>query len=650
MSSTDGGHVAEPDADRWRLPRPDAPGDHYAQAASTVKTALAGHSYEELVDMLAELARRAARHAGPGLAKLEAALQAEMAERRIQHEIDETAGTAERPAPQRRRLLRVLSDRTSTPTELAESLGTSTSVVSRLLSELKTEGHVVEVTDPTDRRRRIYGLTDAGATEVSRLIAFGPIEGAAEPDHSLDESQLADALARAVEDRRVRNDLARAATTCERVVAQAAKAGTHDLELRARRELLATYRQARRHIDMVDHIDVLRQIWLGRTDLPKALQTPAQAHLNYELGRLNDAPGGGTLDERASRLTTAAQLYADLAEAGEPASENWTERHAWALVGLAENRRERGELGVALSAVERGYGLFEKIEDDYGMTRCCFLAGFSLRLRGHFPYAWTALTVAEDRAKAHGFARFHADTLMQMGEVMRCLRETKTAHELLGEALGRADSLDMHVTKAFALSALGATHFDDDEYGHARENLEEAQRIFEEQGHPEGIALNLRRLAVVERTIAELDNRADALVSSRLLLRARDRYQELRSPAGVAACHIGEGRLALVRDEDPARQCSALVAMLDRAQDRSLIELDPWVPGLLLSFAEDAQNSALADHASLVAESAKRRQIEAQIKLRLADPGEVRTDVIDPAENNDEMAGEPRRNASKLAA
>ena len=76
----------------------------------------------------------------------------------------------------RAKLLTRLLTGDRTVTELAEILASDAPYVSLNIRELEKRGLVVRTEDPTDRRRRIIGLTDAGRllAEKARAIADAP--------------------------------------------------------------------------------------------------------------------------------------------------------------------------------------------------------------------------------------------------------------------------------------------------------------------------------------------------------------------------------------------------------------------------------------------------------------------------------------------
>lgn len=59
------------------------------------------------------------------------------------------------------------------PTQLAESLGTGASNVSKILRRLEDDGLVQRATDPSDRRANLVTLTDAGRDAAMGVYALG---------------------------------------------------------------------------------------------------------------------------------------------------------------------------------------------------------------------------------------------------------------------------------------------------------------------------------------------------------------------------------------------------------------------------------------------------------------------------------------------
>ncbi len=419
-------------------------------------------------------------------------------------------------------------------------------------------------------------------------------------------------------------------------------------------ELAITARQNRRRDLMTE---MLRRLEAFMADPPGGrLELAAVAHLEYALGRAGDERGED-LPTRASRLTTAGNLYRQLASLpDEHRTSAWRERQAWSVISYAGNLRKQSNFEDALMEAATALGHFTDLDNPYGRSYSLFMIGFCLRLLGDFEQAWGFLDKAHRLAAEHSFERFRVDFLMQMGEVRRCQGRVGEARGLLGESLARAESLDLALTGAFAKVALGAVEYQEVRLSEAQTALEEARQVFEKCAHSEGTALSARRQATVERHSAESRGARSYRGVIRLIKTARGLYEKMESPAGVAACDIEQGRVAIRRKpEDVAATLEALTALLDDRDELEAIELDPWVPRVLGAFADEVGDVKFRDRAQTVRLSAEKllakraEQGIAQVKLVVTGIS-GRLDGGHGAGNRaDEMGGETRRERSGLA-
>jgi hypothetical protein len=233
-------------------------------------------------------------------------------------------------------------------------------------------------------------------------------------------------------------------------------------------------------------------------------------------------------------------------------------------------------------------------------------------------------------ARECGFRRIEAGTLMQMGEVRRCQGHGVEARSWLEACLELAEPMELGVTQAFAWSALGAASYQNLDLDKATAALERAHLLFDRCDHRVGMALNLRRQAIVARRALDVCRAGDVGRIANLVATALERYTSLRSPAGAVACEIEEGRLAL-RGGGRESIVRRLLARLTDTRQRNLIELDPWVPRVLVDFAHDADDPELTTRSGELLESAERR-----VARHPEDEGDRAIAV-------DEMAGESRR-------
>ena len=79
---------------------------------------------------------------------------------------------------------------------------------------------------------------------------------------------------------------------------------------------------------------------------------------------------------------------------------------------------------------------------------------------------------------------------------------------------------------------------------------------------------------------------------------ARELYNTLRSPAGIAACHIEDGLLAAKRGRTTQKSCTRLLRLCKRPMMGYWIERDPWVPIMLGHFADETGHKELQDLAA----------------------------------------------------
>jgi DNA-binding MarR family transcriptional regulator len=557
----------------------------------------------------------------------------------------------EKGEPLQRKILRALARSPQTPSDLIE-LGATKEAISRLLGRLQDKALVEYGPVEGDARRRLYRLTPEGERTYGRHLAYGKPDS---PPPAPDDEQIL-ALVRAGLDnalrmRRQANRLDDAAARMRIVLDQARELGSNELLIDTMAELAATLRQACRYEELDAILHELEKMALGEhPGGDPALVLPAAAHREYELGRLRE---GGISDAsaRARHLDAAQSLYCQLGSFAEPRRKPaWTQREGWSMLSLASNLRERSQFERAVEKASWAMSRFQSIDDYYGQSRSLFMIGLCLRLMGDFRHAWTQLAQALALAQEHTFERFQADTLLQMGDVQRSMGHIEPARSLLSEALEQAIRMDVQPMQAFALSSLGACAYQTGEYDAARAGLNRAQALFKACAHEEGLALNSRRQAVVKYRLCDTSGSSAVNTLKRAVGSAHKQYEDLRSPAGAAACDIELGRVCLILGVQPERPITRLMERLNDPRQRDLIELDPWVPSYLLEFSADAGDKALRSSAkSVVADGQRRRcawysQVTGQPALD-AQPNNVDKGVL-------EMGGESRHatNPIHLAA
>lgn len=548
------------------------------------------------------------------------------------------------------RLLAALADEPATPSALAGRLSVASESVSRQLRRLRADGLVISQPVTGDGRLRQYALTTAGEAELRDHRAFAPAQPPpADPTRDDVARFLRVALDRAVAMRRETNALDEAAARLRVVLAQAREARAHDVAIDATAELATTLRQDGKPLQVRNLLAQLQSIALGQDpQIGAALALPSAAHREYALGRLGDESGNDAVSPD-THLVSAANLYAQLAKAPSFGSASaWKRRQAWSYAALAIHLRERSEFENALEHTAIALRLFDEVEDSYGRSHCLFLFGFCLRLLGEFEDAAGCLNDAYKLAERHGYERFKADSLMQMGEVRRCQRRLDDAYQYLFESFQRSERMGLTVTQAFSQSALGAVAYQQDRLDDAAAAFDRAQQLFKQCGRREGFALNARRYAIVARTAADFREVGDFESVDRMIGLALERYRRLCSPAGIMACEIERGRLLRLRSGRASNTVAALIRRLDDTAQRNLLELDPWVPGILATFARETGDERLTRRARKLLSAAERRLSEhAQRAIKLvADAiGGVRSAGRPSRAKSsvDEMGGETRR-------
>lgn len=564
-------------------------------------------------------------------------------------------GAKETAEPLRRRLLEALRSEHLTTKELATRLDVPGESISRVVGRLREEELIETGIDPGDGRKRPHFLTPAGEVELSRHSAYGGARrNVVEPSHRQRVTFLYSALDAAVEMRRQTNELEDAGTRISIVLREARGIRDGGLVIEAINELATTLRQIPAGDEEIRPLlDELEEISLGRSPFTKSsLVMPAIAHREYSLGRLGesrDNEGG----RRARHLIGANNLYAQLAaDPNHLEPSKWKERGGWGLIGLARNLRERSKFEEALLEAAKALQLFEEIENPYGRSHCHYVFGDCLRLLGDFDGAWTWLRDARALAEEHCYERFQAELLIQMGEVLRCLGKLDEAQAALEESRDRAESMGLQVTHSFARSALGAVAFHRQDFGTAKSELSEAHKGFKRLRHRQGLALNARRRGAVARLVF-VETRQHPESAERMIDVARGQYESLASPAGIAACDIEQGRLRLARKKDVRETVVELLDLIDnRAAERNMVELDPWVPAVMGAFAEETGSEHFIDRSLSLLEAARARLSE-RARVGVQQAAELMGQPSRPissagprsvgADSADEMAGETRQ-------
>ena len=575
-----------------------------------------------LRDALSALRRRIGRSQlsslpdGATLEHLLEAVQGALSESRVSSR--RTAAEAyRRDAPVRTAILSLLTSGPATTTELAERAGFAVATVSRELRELRDEDLVVVISDP-DRRRRPHILSELGEARAADLSTYAQPPDLPGPLLSeIAVAALDEALDAAVELRRRTSRRQDALERLCNIERRARQAAAHDVAVRALNEILTTLRQDSQGDAFEPYLERLDRIAKGvDSEFPATYAVPALAYLEYQLGRRPNK----AVATRAGHLLTACNMFARLGDDAHGHGQHWRSWQGWAHAALADALRQQFELASAIESASGASEVFKSLDDPYGTTRSRFLIGFCLRLRGQFIEAAKHLDFAYRLATEHGFRAFAADALMQLGEVNRCQGDLPTATAMLSEALGQARELRLPLTRAFADSALAAVTHQQGNEDEALSRLSRAHQVFVERGYDDGIALNLRREAIVLRESAT--GRAGLRAAEKRLGEAKSLYSRLLSPAGVVACGIEAGYLCIARKLEPAEECVRLLEWLEQPLISHMLELDPWVPTMLVSFAEAADHEELQGAAVSLLERSNRvlARHEAETGLSMKKP------------------------------
>lgn len=497
----------------------------------------------------------------------------------------------------------------STPSQVASTLNRSTTVVSRVLSTLLEAGLVVFDTNPGDKRIRHYRLSRPDTVSDKGFV---------EPPSATEEERqyLGLVIAAAVRARRRANDLSYAADRLGRALEQATQAKANDLALVARRELVITLRQAGRFDEVERHLRAFDEIAAGEVSIEPHLVAPATACLDYELGRKGSLPAR----ERLEHLTTAATVFrrCDALDGAH----DWSPREGWARLASAEIWRQQTEFGLAVADAKRAEMIFIAYDDTYGSAEATRIQGFCQRLRGNFSEAIAVLRRAEELAKAGSADRCLADVLLQLGDALRCSGDLDSAAETLSQAADVARSVKRTHTLGFSLTALGAVMYACGDLDRAWVLSTEAESLL--RSSPPGRALNARRQGVIARDLAD-GKPANRRQSVEFFAQSMNQYRELGSPAGIAACCVGLGKVGDAHDL-PETAVKDLIDVASSGVGRLLLPMDPWVPGLVKQWAMESEIPSVQRVADWTYTSENQSELA------------------------DEMAGEPRLESLLLTA
>lgn len=564
---------------------------------------------------------------------------------RLERAKADAAALAERQ-PLRAGVLERLARQPGTPKELTRDLDAASESVSRALAKLRGDGLVAATIPPSDGRIRLYRLTEKGEMELRRQRAFTEQPAPPEPRDAEDDRRFRqESLRQAIGLRRRQNELAKSNQRMLSILRRAEETGDHALALDTLSELVTTLDQDERREEAENLLAAIKVISRGmHTGYDARQALPAAAHYHYALGRLATDQ---SLRERASYLNTAIRLYGELLE--DPPYESavgWRERRAWANFGMAQNLHGQSFFAASLRLAVGTLEEFSDIDSSYGRAQCLYLIGFCLRLLGRFEDALSWLGDAHEVASEGGFERLLADVQLQRGEVHRCRDERDLSRQCLVEASERSQHLKLAVVDAFCHSALGALSYREELWGEAAVAFTKAHECFSCTKHIEGSALNARRQATLARRTAESERSGDLSAAEGLIEYAIGTYKTLRSPAGLLACEVERGWVQLLRKRGIDSTLKTLTCGLEDSETRLLLELDPWVPTVLNTFALFVEDSDLVERSTRLLAASGSRLDELALPAKRPDLAPaVLADVVPSVMGKEiaEMGGEARQ-------
>jgi tetratricopeptide (TPR) repeat protein len=514
------------------------------------------------------------------------------------------------------RMLYALAGRRRTPSQLATELGVAKETASRSLKALAASGLVSFVVDQDDARRRLYhvhdgvaGDLDVGPNDRASLTPEGelrhdedlqygpPIPRDRQAERQAVEQYVSERIDDAVQARRRVNKLDAATATLKSLVRTAEQAGFASLEVRARRELATTLRQAGQQPAHRAEVGRIRKIAHGeRADLGPGLLLAAFGHYTYEEGRRTAT--GEDLGTPLRKLVASMQTFEQL-RALEPGNSEWPLRKAWSAFAVADACRDQTRLDAAIDAADTAAASFESLNDDYGLASSIFLVGFCLRLQGEFGWAEQVLHTAHDITEERQFDRLRAQCLLQLGETYRCQGRPDQALPLLTEASERASELGHAVTVAFAQASLGAWAYERGERRAAVRHIKAAIDQFRRRRHRTGLALGYRRRAFAELGQKKHIRLGDEQTASALrdLRTAQHGFERLGSPAGAIGCQVGRVQVQIAAGASVAevdRGVEAVVGWFKSSpRNYAYVARDPWAPRLISQLLTDSNHQSL---------------------------------------------------------
>jgi ATP/maltotriose-dependent transcriptional regulator MalT/DNA-binding SARP family transcriptional activator len=257
------------------------------------------------------------------------------------------------------------------------------------------------------------------------------------------------------------------------------------------------------------------------------------------------------------RLGRLDEALSDFEESRVKSLETGSDVGAYALTGIAEIHRIRGNLALARSEYEEAIAISEASGDVQGLAPA--LAGLARVVAGDDPEAAGALA---ERAIACATGLFHASALLAAGWVAAAVGDGRRAGELAATAGSVAQSRRDRsgLAEALALAALSS----DEPRRHA-DRLLEAASIWREIGDPVNEAL-------AQLALARIEPGSEAVVRRRAAERQLEVYGlRVRQGGNVAA-----GMLHMVSRTDPRAVRIQVLGGFSVVRQGQLVRRSDW--------------------------------------------------------------------------
>jgi ATP/maltotriose-dependent transcriptional regulator MalT/DNA-binding SARP family transcriptional activator len=261
--------------------------------------------------------------------------------------------------------------------------------------------------------------------------------------------------------------------------------------------------------------------------------------------------------EARLRLGRLDEALSDFEESRVKSLETGSDVGAYALTGIAEIHRIRGNLALARSEYEEAIAISETSGDVQGLAPA--LAGLARVVAGDDPEAARELA---DRAIACGTGLFYASALLAAGWVAAAAGDPRRAGELAAKAglIAQSRRDRSALAESLALAALSA-----DEPRHHTDRLLEAASIWREIGDPLNEAL-------AQLAVARIEPGPEAVVRRRAAERQLEIYGlRVRQGGNVAA-----GMLQMVSRADPRAVRIQVLGGFSIVRQGQQVRLSDW--------------------------------------------------------------------------